>query len=216
VGNFINPITGRSTYDARVNGFRADGDPITAPGQIAGQIDSIYLERPLVNIASQSASGLDLTVKYKWELPSLGLIDLSANVAYWLKYEFSGEQLAGRATVTGGTIPRYTAYVQGSWKRGNWDVTTSMRYIPKVNAPDEFSSGKTAAEQYASFDLGVGYKFTNTSLKMLNGMRVSLVVKNVGNEMPPQLPDTFSNDSVDTGAYDPIGRTFLISAEYKF
>jgi iron complex outermembrane receptor protein len=216
VGNFINPITGRSTYDGRIEGFRASGDPITAPGQVAGNLDSIYIERPLVNIGEQSASGFDLTVKYKWELPSLGLIDLSANVAYWLKYDFFGENLAGRATVTGGTIPRYTTYVQGSWKRGNWDVFTSMRYIPKTNAPDEVSSGKTAAEQYATFDLGVGYKFTNTSLKMLNGMRVSLVVKNIGNEMPPQLPDTFSNDSVDTGAYDPIGRTFVLSAEYKF
>jgi len=216
VGNFINPLTGRSVYDARIEGFRADGAPITGPGQVAGQLDSIYLERPLVNIATQSASGFDLTVKYKWDVPALGLIDLSANVAYWLNYEFAGEELGGRATVTGGTIPRYTTYVQGSWKRGNWDVFTSMRYIPKVNAPDEVSTGKTAAEQYASFDVGFGYRFTNTRSKLLNGMRVSIVAKNVGNESPPQLVDTFSNDSVDTGAYDPIGRTFLISAEYKF
>jgi hypothetical protein len=34
--------------------------------------------------------------------------------------------------------------------------------------------------------------------------------------MPPQLPDTFSNDSVDTGTYDAIGRTFMVTAEYKF
>jgi iron complex outermembrane receptor protein len=215
VGNFINPITGRSTYDARIEGFRADGAPITGPGQVAGQIDSIFLERPLVNIATQGGSGLDMTAKYKWDVPSLGLINLSANVAYWLDYEFSGEELAGRATVTGGTIPRYTAYVTGSWNRGNWDVFTSARYIPSVNAPDE-QSGKLEAEQYASFDVGVVYKFDNTRFKVLNGLRVSLTVKNVGNEMPPQLPDTFPNDSVDTGAYDPIGRTFLISAEYKF
>ncbi|MDI1251475.1 MAG: TonB-dependent receptor [Lacunisphaera sp.] len=215
VGNFINPLNGKSVYDARIDGFRADGAPITAAGQVAGNIDAIYLERPLVNIASQSASGIDFTTRYKWEVGSLGLIDVSANVAYWLGYEFSGEELGGRATVTGGTIPRYTAYVQGAWKRGNWDVFTSARYIPKVKAPDE-QSGKTAAEQYATFDLGVGYRFEHSRLKILNGLHVSLVVKNLGNEMPPQLPDTFPNDSVDTGAYDPVGRTFLISAEYKF
>jgi iron complex outermembrane receptor protein len=204
VGNFINPITGRSVYDGRSEGFRASGDPITAPGQVAGNIDSIYIERPLVNIGEQSASGLDLTAKYKWEIPSVGLIDVSANVAYWLEYNFFGENLAGRATVTGGTIPRYTAYVASSWKRGNWDAFTSVRYIPKVPAPDEVSSGKAAAEAYASFDLGVGYRFDNTAIKWLNGMRISAVAKNIGNEAPPQLPDTFSNDSVDTGAYDPI------------
>lgn len=216
VGNFINPITGRSVYDGRSEGFRASGDPITAPGQVAGNIDSIYIERPLVNIGEQSASGLDLTAKYKWEIPSVGLIDVSANVAYWLEYNFFGENLAGRATVTGGTIPRYTAYVASSWKRGNWDAFTSVRYIPKVPAPDEVSSGKTAAEAYASFDVGVGYRFDNSAIKWLNGMRISAVAKNVGNEAPPQLPDTFSNDSVDTGAYDAIGRTFVISAEFKF
>lgn len=215
VGNFINPITGRSTYDGRIEGFRASGSPITAPGQVAGQIDSIYIERPLVNIGEQSASGIDLTAKYKWEVPSVGLIDVSANVAYWLTYDFFGENLAGRATVTGGTIPRYTAYVASSWKRGPWDAFTSVRYIPKVHAPDE-QSGKTAAEAYASFDVGVGYRFDNSSIRWLNGMRVSIVAKNVGNEAPPQLPDTFSNDSVDTGAYDPIGRSFVISAEFKF
>jgi iron complex outermembrane receptor protein len=215
-GNFINPITGRSTYDGRLEGFRASGGPITTPGQVAGNIDSIYIERPLVNIGEQSASGLDLTVKYKWDIASVGLIDLSANVAYWLKYDFFGENLAGRATITGGTIPRYTTYVQGSWTRGNWNVFTGARYIPKITAPDEQTSGKTAAEQYATFDLGLTYKFDNTRIKILNGMSVSLTVKNLGNEMPPQLPDTFSNDSVDTGAYDPIGRTFVISAKYKF
>jgi iron complex outermembrane receptor protein len=215
VGNFINPVTGRSVYDARINGFRSDGSPITAPGQVSGQIDSIYLERPLVNIASQNASGLDFTAKYKWDLPSLGLIDLSANVAYWLEYELNGEQLDGNTTVTGGTIPRYTVYLQSSWKRGNWDASLGARFIPEVNAPDE-QSGKTAAERYASFDVGVGYRFDNSSFKLLNGMRVSLMVKNVGNEMPPQLPDTWPNDSVDTGTYDPVGRTFLVSIDYKF
>lgn len=214
VGNFINPLTGKSVYDARVEGFRADGAAITAPGQVAGQIDSIYLERPLVNIASQSASGLDFTAKYKWDT-SFGMIDLSANVAYWLKYEFNGEELDGAATITGGTIPRYRVYSQASWKRGNFDAFIGAQFIPETDAPDE-TGEKTAAESYATFDAGIKYSFDGRFAKALNGFSVGLVVKNIGNEMPPQLPDTFSNDSVDTGTYDPIGRTFMISAEYKF
>jgi len=216
VGNFINPITGRSVYDARIEGFRSDGAPITAPGLIANNIDSIYLERPLVNIAEQSASGIDFSAKYNWDIPSVGLINITANVAYWLKYEFDGEKLAGRATVTGGTIPRWSPYVQATWKRGNWDAIFGARYIPKTNAPDEVSSGKTAAEQYASFDLGLGYRFDGRWSRALNGLRIGVFVKNVGNEAPPQLPDTFSNDSVDTGTYSAIGRTFTVSCDYKF
>jgi iron complex outermembrane receptor protein len=216
VGNVINPLTGRSTYDARVEGFRADGNPITAPGQVAGQIDSIYLERPLVNISSQKESGFDFTGKYNWDIPSVGLIKISTTVAYVLNYEFNGEKLAGRATITGGTIPRWSNYTQASWNRNNFGVILGVRYIPKVNAPDEVSSGKTAAEQYASFDLGVNYRFDGRFSKALDGLTVGIFVKNIGNEAPPQLPDTFSNDSVDTGTYSPIGRTITFSAEYKF
>lgn len=215
VGNFINPLTGLSVYDGRVEGFRGDGAAITAPGQVAGQIDSIFIERPLVNIASQKASGIDLGVKYNWDIPSVGLVKISANVAYWLKYEFNGEQLDGRATITGGTVPRWSPYVQASWTRSNWDVTFGARYIPKTDAPDE-TSGKTAAEQYASFDLGVGYRFDGRFGKAFDGLHLSVFVKNIGNEAPPQLPDTFSNDSVDTGTYSAIGRTIMFSAEYKF
>jgi iron complex outermembrane receptor protein len=215
VGNVINPLTGLSTYDGRIEGFRADGAAITAPGQVSGQIDSIYIERPLVNLVSQKASGIDFAAKYNWDIPSIGLVRISANVAYMLNYEIDGEKLAGRATITGGTIPRWSPYVQASWSRNNWDATLGVRYFPKTNAPDE-TSGKTAAEQYASFDAGVGYRFDGRFGKFFDGLRVSLFVKNIGNEAPPQLPDTFSNDSVDTGTYSPIGRTFLISAEYKF
>jgi len=214
VGNFINPLTGKSVYDVRIEGFRGDGAPITAPGQVAGQIDSIYMERPLVNIASQSASGIDFTSKYTWESP-IGMIDLSANVAYWLKYEYNGEELDGVATVTGGTIPRYRLYTQAAWKRGNLGAFIGAQYIPKTRAPDE-TGDKTAAEQYATFDAGLKYTFDGRFAKALNGFSVGLVVKNIGNEMPPQLPDTFSNDSVDTGTYDAIGRTFMLTAEYKF
>jgi iron complex outermembrane receptor protein len=216
VGNFINPLTGLSVYDARVEGFRADGAPITAPGQVAGQIDSIYLERPLVNISEQNASGIDFSAKYNWDIPSVGLVKISANVAYVLKYDFNGEKLAGNATITAGTIPRWSPYVQASWTRSNWDASFGVRYIPKTNAPDEVSSGKTAAEAYASFDAGFGYRFDGRFGKFFDGLHVGVFVKNIGNEAPPQLPDTFSNDSVDTGLYNPIGRTFLVSAEYKF
>ena len=216
VGNFINPLTGKSTYDARLEGFRADGAAITAPGQVAGNIDSIYLERPLVNIVSQDQSGVDFSAKYSWDLPSVGKIDLSALVAYRLKFDFEGENLAGRATVSGGTLPRWNTYVSASWKRKNWDFVAGVYYIPKTFAPDEYTSGKSYAEEYASIDLGVSYTFDGARFKWLKGLKVTARVNNVGNEAPPALPDTFPNDGVDTGAYDPIGRRIILSANYKF
>jgi len=215
-GNFINPVTGKSLYDVRIEGFRANGDPITAPGQVANNIDSIYIDRPLVNIATQETSGIDFTAQYKWDVASVGLIDISSTVAYVLDYKFGSEDIGGKATVTGGTIPEWQSYTSFGWTRGNISAYVANRFVPKTEAPDELSSGKTHAEQYSEWDIGVAYTFDGRWMKALNGLKVSLAVNNVGNEAAPQLPDTFANDSIDTGMYDPIGRRFVISAEYKF
>ncbi len=215
VGNIINPVTGKSLYDVRVEGFRTNGDPITAPGQVANNIDSIYIDRPLVNIATQETSGVDFKARYKWDVPSIGLLDFSSSVAYVIDYKFGTQEIGGAATLTGGTIPRWQSYNQVAWKRDNWDAFIANRFVPATDAPDE-TSGKLEAEQYSEWDVGVAYKFDGRWAKWLNGLRVSLIVNNVGNEKAPQLPDTFANDSIDTGMYDPIGRRFVLSAEYKF
>ncbi|MFZ5495330.1 MAG: TonB-dependent receptor domain-containing protein [Verrucomicrobiota bacterium] len=205
-----------SGYDVRVEGFGSNGDPITAPGQVANNIDSIYLTRPIVNIATQNADGVDFSVNYKWDLPSIGVIGIRSSFAYWIGYDFEGEELGGKATVTGGTIPRWMNYTQFSWNRDNWSVYLGAQYIPAVTAPDEVSTGKTEAEAYAEFNLGVTYRFDSRFGEWLDGLEINLAANNLGSEKPPQLGDTFPNDSVDTGRYDPIGRRFVARLSYKF
>lgn len=216
VGNFINPITGQALYDVRVEGFRSSGNPITAPGQVANNIDSIYIDRPLVNIATQETSGVDFKARYKWEVANVGLLDLSTSVAFVTDYKFGTEDIGGKATLTGGTIPKWQSYTQLAWQRGNWDAFLANRFVPATNAPDESTSGKTEAEMYSEWDLGFSYRFDESYGRWMKGLRLSLIVNNVGSEKGPQLPDTFANDSIDTGMYDAIGRRFIISAEYKF
>lgn len=215
-GNFINPITGKSLYDVRKEGFRANGDPITAPGQVAGNIDSVYIDRPLVNIATQETSGVDFQAQYKWDIANVGLIDISTTVAFVTDYKFGDEDIGGKATITGGTIPEWQSYTTIAWSRGNLSAYIGNRFVPATDAPDEVSTGITEAEQYSEWDIGVAYTFDGRWWKPLNGLKIALAVNNVGNEHAPQLPDTFPNDSIDTGMYDPIGRRFVISAEYRF
>jgi outer membrane receptor protein involved in Fe transport len=198
-----------------IDGFGADGVAITAPGQVAGQIDSIYMQRPLENIAEQNASGIDFTLKDKFDVAALGKFSLSSNFAYWLKYEFDGEALAGRATTTGGTIPRWSNYTILSMTRGNIEAFIGNRYIPKVNAPEE-TSGRTFEEAYDSVDVGVSYLFDGRFVSALKGLKVTLAVENLGNEAPPLAPDTFTEANVDSGTYSAIGRTYMIRADFKF
>jgi iron complex outermembrane receptor protein len=202
-------------YDVRVDGFGGSGLPITGPGQVVNNIDSVYLSQSLINIGEQTAHGLDWLMKYKWDHPSLGLFDISLNTAYWLGYEIDGTEYANAATVTGGTIPRWRSYLAVGYRRGNWDATLGISHIPKVPAPEE-QSGITAAEAYTTGDVSIGYTFGRDWLKLLDGLRVSVGVKNAWNEEPPLLPQTFSNNAYDNATYDAIGRTFVITADFKF
>ncbi len=203
-------------YDVRVEGFGDSGNPITAPGQVANNIDSIYIDRPLVNISSQKASGIDFAVKYDFTTDNMGVFGVNSTFAYWIDYEFEDEPLAGRATTTGGTIPRWANYTVLTHRMGGWSSFLGLRYIPSVPAPEEITSGKTKAERYGAFDIGVSYDFTESSITSLHGLKVGFTVNNLTNEMPPYLPDTFPNANVDDGTYDPRGRTFILSASYRF
>ena len=211
IGDRSNP----RSYDVRVDGFGANGTLITAPGQVANNIDSIYMTRPLVNIASQKAAGVDAALKYKFDLANIGKFQLSSSFAYWRTYTFDEEELAGRATITGGTIPRWSNYTLLDFVRGPWDAFVGNRYIPKTSAPDE-TGDKTAAEAYDSVDIGIGFKFGDNSPRFLRGLKVSVGVENLTNSKPAVLPDTFSESNADIATYDPVGRRYLVKADFKF
>jgi iron complex outermembrane receptor protein len=210
-GDRNNPVS----YDVKLDGFGTDGVAITAPGQVAGQIDSIYMQRPLENIAEQKASGIDLTLHYKFDWASVAKFRVDSNTAYWLQYVFDGEELDGRATTTGGTIPRWSNYTLITATRGNIEAFVGNRYIPKVNAPEE-TSGRNFMESYDSVDLGVSYTFDGRFASVLKGLKVTLAVDNVTNSAPPLAPDTFTEANADTSTYNPVGRTYLVRADFKF
>lgn len=210
IGDRSNP----RSYDVRVEGF-STGTLITAPGQVANNVDSIYMTRPFVNIAEQSASGIDLAVRYRWTTQRLGDFNFLSNFAFIEDYEFDGEELAGRATLTGGTIARWRNYSNVSWQKGPLEGFVGMTYIPEVDAPDQVSA-KTTGEAYTTFDVGLGFRFGNRFPKFMQGLRVNAIVKNVGNEKPVVLADTFTDANADVGTYDAVGRRFVLSAEFKF
>ncbi|MDO8545682.1 MAG: TonB-dependent receptor [Opitutaceae bacterium] len=206
-----------ASYNVLVEGFTTGGGGarITAPGQIVNNIDSIYLTQPQVNIAEQSASGIDFSVRYRWTTNRLGDFNFLSNFAFMEDYEVDAEELAGRATVTGGTIARWRNYSNVSWQKGPLEGFVGMSWINEVDAPDQVSN-KKQAEAYYKFDVGLGFRLGNRFPKFMQGLRISGIVKNVGNEKPPILGDTFSDANADVGTYDPIGRSFVISADLKF
>lgn len=214
VGDRNNPVS----YDVTLQGFGSLGTPVTAPGQVANNFDDVYVQRPLVNIATQEASGVDASVKYKYDWTDIGLFEASVVMTYWIDYVFGSEDLAGYATITGGTIPRWSTYTQIGYTRGNINAYFGHRFIPTTFGPDEAAvqADKTSAEHYSTYDFGVAYEFDDSLVPVLDGLRLSVSVQNLGNELPPTLPNTFTNSNADDGTYSPIGRSFTVAASYKF
>lgn len=211
---YVGDLQSPRSYDVRLEGF-STGRLITAPGQVANNLDSVYLTRPYVNISRQSASGIDFTLKYQWTSARWGRFDARSNFVYWEDYELAGEELAGRATIKAGTIPRWANYASVSWEQGALSGFVSSRYLPEIAAPDQVGA-KKFAEAYATFDLGLSYSFGQRPQAFFKGFRVQAMVKNVGNEKPVVLAKTFTNANADIGTYDPVGRRFLIVAGFDF
>jgi iron complex outermembrane receptor protein len=201
------------------------GTPVTAPGQIGNRpIDTVYVTDPLVNIAYQKLSGLDLKVDYTWNTDSFGRFDLGLAAGYYDSYrvrqvpENPEQETAGWATAYNGTIPEFNTYFNAGWKRGPWGATFGWQHIPSVRDESGVAGDVTADEYVESFnsiDLAVSYTF-DTRNKWLRGLGVRVGANNVFNEMPPQAKGTFANGNADIATYGAVGRLLFLEAVYRF
>ena len=194
------------------------GTAITAPGQISGNSpDDLYVTDQLINIAKQTMSGYNFTAKYTFKVAELGKFDLSVGGLLWDSYKVQflpttdPYETAGLVTNTNGTLNRWKTYVSGGWERGNWSAGTGISYWVAVTDDNDGSHIPPVAQ----IDLSVGYKF-DSSVRLLNGLKVTAGVNNVFNKFAPLDPTTFSDSNVDIATYGPIGRLVYVEASYTF
>jgi iron complex outermembrane receptor protein len=195
-----------------------NGTAITAPGEISGNSpDNVYVTDQLVNIAKQTMSGYNFTAKYTFKVAELGKFDLSVGGLLWDSYKVQflpttdPYETAGLVTNTNGTLNRWKTYVSGGWERGNWSAGTGISYW--VASTDD--NDGSHIPPVAQVDLSVGYRF-DSSVRLLNGLKVKAGVNNVFNKFGPLDPTTFSDSNVDIATYGPVGRLIYVEASYKF
>jgi iron complex outermembrane receptor protein len=202
------------------------GTPVTAPGQIGNRpLDNVYLRDPYENISSVRLSGLDLKFSYKWDLASLGLVNLDLAATYFDKYEYEPYpgggfvETAGYASTFNGTIPVWQTVLSGNWSRGPWGATFSWQHIPSVddqNAYDETdTTTDTYVEPFDSVDVGVSYTFGAKS-GWFDGLALRVGANNVFDNQPSVAKGTFSNGNADIATYGAVGRLIFVEARYKF
>jgi iron complex outermembrane receptor protein len=115
------------------------------------------------------------------------------------------------------------------WNKGAWSALLANTYIDEVTdiGPGgiTFATSTTLTrrpvEAYSIWDASVGYTFAKGGTdggwrRMLGGMRLTVGINNIADEMPPKSPQAFNESNADVSTYSPIGRLWYISAQYRF
>ncbi len=197
----------------------ADGAPITAPGQVtAGASDAVWVTNPARNIAGNWQDGADLRLDYVYDTRTWGRFNASIAGTYIHRYvqqslpttdpvDFSG-------TFNGtSTFPRWRTFTSLDWNLHDWTIGASQTFIPEVT--DMGSPGTPKVDSYDSYDFRATYAFRSWSNRWLQGLRLTVGVNNVFSADPPFIGSE-QDQFHDINTYDMFGRTFFVSASYKF
>ncbi len=200
------------------------GSAVTAPGQLTARpSDEVWISNANVNVAGYWQDGLDLKINYRYKAGAIGTFDLTSAGTFIRQYVVQTLPTAApvgyqdgyfaRGTSSSGVFARYRLNNRLDWSLGSWTAGLAHTYVPSLD--DLTNPTPYRVANYHSFDVQVGYKFTDSGFKWLKGLSTSVGVNNVANKFPPLIPSE-GNQSHDINAYDPIGRFVYVQAKYKF
>jgi iron complex outermembrane receptor protein len=220
-----------SPYAQYVHVGRQAGPGVTAPGQLStANPTSIYVQVPLLNLASQLDRGFDASVNYDWNWEPVGRFAASSTATIWNSYLVQETPLqpyfdyvgtaSGGGSDSQGTIPRWKTYTTLNWKHGGIDITIAQTYIPSVDdigPGGAFASAPVKVGSFQEYDASMGCDLGKTSARWLGKMKLRVGVNNAFNEMPPVAMNAFPATNADVGDYNgPIGRLYYVDASYRF
>ena len=194
------------------------------PGQITN------IAQTNTNLGETRVQGVDLDFRYRMPAAAAGVYTVGLNGTYFLKYEIqnldgSFSNINGMVSPivngNGGVIPRWRHYLYLDWKLAPWNLTLAQQYqshyqdIPGTFDPTDnplFRPPNVRA--YSVFHFSSSY----TGLFDKN-LKVAFGIRNLLDTKPPYTNaggQNFFQAGYDPGYVDPRGRTYLLSATYKF
>lgn len=217
--------------DVRIGGF--DGATVTGPGQLEGNLASVYVLDTLTNLSAQKTDGIDLKVNYLLNTDNAGIYDITFAGNYTLSYE--GQTLptdplwdyAGTYTFDGsfsqGTVPDYSLSTVVNWQFNWLGVMLGANYIPTV---EDWGPGYAGVDteyygeidDYLTFDAAVSFTLEvsrDSMLSFLDRFVFTVGCNNLTDEQP-RLVSSDADANSDVSIYDPWGRTFYVQGSLKF
>ena len=207
---------------------------VTGPGQLStANPSSVFVQVPLINLASEALKGFDAT--FDWTIPtaSAGQFSLSSSLAVYNSfrlqaiptegyYQYAGHATGGSTSSSSqGTIPRWRTYTTLEWKYEGVDARIGHTFVPSVT---DIGPGGDAAtppvpvSSYQQIDVLFTYDFSKTDRTgWLGKLVLRIGVNNLFNKTPPLAPNAFPSTNVDVGTYNgAIGRLYFVDASYRY
>ncbi|MGN6514101.1 MAG: TonB-dependent receptor domain-containing protein [Lysobacteraceae bacterium] len=171
-----------------------------------GDISSVHFSP--INIASEQASGIDVTANYR--LPTR-IGDFRFNGSYtWARrhtrQQYPGDPVEDMLDVSFSdtTLPRAKGNLGANWEKGAWAASLFGTYLGRVANYDN----DAWTHPTWRFNAGARYDVTDH-------LRVSLTVDNLFDQMPPRDATWGNYPYYDTSWFDSVGRSYYLQFTWK-
>ncbi len=194
----------------------------TVPGIALGDIDACanlsatqdpiaFIDVPTENLGELHASGLDLSASWRSGSSPMGAFGLTLDGTYIDKFKYQRERNGAFINAVGrysdnAPVFRWQHVLTADWSMGAWRASLSQRF--KTGYVDQ--GGASDVGSYMLHDLSVTY----TGIKNLT---LTAGVNNLLDKEPPlSVQSTTFQRGYDPRFTDPLGRTFVVRAGYRF
>jgi len=226
-------------HDVEVNGASSQyakyvhigdftGPTVSAPGQISSNgLDNIYYVIPAYsNLGAQKIRGVDVKIGYNHSFGNRGKLRLDSTSTYYSYYDIQVSpdvpytHTAGLVTGLNGTIARWRTYNTATYSIKGISATLAHTYYSSTRdatwTEDSLSSGyNQQISAYSIFDAHLSYEFKKKTT-WFKSATITVGIDNIGNRMPTKSATYDGLSNADVGEFNPIGRLFYVSAEYRF
>jgi iron complex outermembrane receptor protein len=187
------------------------GDIDACANLTATQDPIAFINTPTENLGELHVNGVDLSASWRVPTAAMGVFNLTADGTYITKYRYQRERGGDFISAVGrysdnAPVFRWQHVLTVNWTYGSWSTSLSQRF--KSGYTDQ--GGANSVDSYALHDLSVSY----TGIKNLT---LTAGVNNLLDKDPPlSVQSTTFQRGYDPRFTDPLGRTFLVRAGYKF
>lgn len=232
INQAIGTIQSQQTFDLCYQGLSQFCSFITPnPSTLSAAPANYTIVNSPVNLASQKASGIDFEGSYKFDLGSIGNLDVRYLSTHYIKNS-TDPRVAPAVDVVGATVPRWNHHLTLSYSNQPFTVTLTGRMISSgvldptyvvcsnncpVRTASQLINNPTVndAHQPGAFylDSSITYDLPGSGK---TDFQVYLNIQNLLDRDPPIVPEAYAglvpyfSEQTNPLLYDVLGRTFKL------